>query len=51
MSTERGSQKTGVLSLLKYSPSMLSETPQKAAKKEVHQYLSLDACASDNPSV
>ena len=32
------------------SPSVISDIPQEAAKKKVHQYLSLDASPSDNPS-
>ena len=55
-STEGGPQKKkskkGLFSLLEDlmdSPSVISDIPQEAAKKEVHQYLSLDVSPSDNP--
>ena len=56
ISTERGPQKKkskkGLFSLLEDLmdlSSVTSDVPQEAAKKEVHQYLSLDASASNNP--
>ena len=56
-SIERGPQKKkckkGLFSLLEDlmdSSFVTSDVPQKAAKKKVHQYLSLDACSSDNPN-
>ena len=52
-SAERGPQKKKGLFLLLEdlmdSSSVTSDVPQEAAKKEVHQYLSLDANLSDNP--
>ena len=55
-STERGPQKKkskkGLFSLLEDlmdSSSVMSDIPQETAKKEVHQYLSLDASPSDSP--
>ena len=31
------------------SPSLASDNPQEVAKKEIQQYLTLDASSADNP--
>ena len=48
---QKKKSKKGLFSLLEYlmnSPSLASDNPQEAAKKEIQQYLTLDASSADN---
>lgn len=49
---QKKKSKKGLFSLLEDlmdSPSLASDNPQEAAKKEIQQYLTLDASSADNP--